>query len=228
MAKTVPVNQLSRREEEKKVFEEFATRYQESIGNPDAKVEETTSVTETGEPALPFQDENQNVVLLNLSRGSFRVCGAFPSVQALTRHFESAGGLKAYGDVSIFHSPMHKKFLLCSSFDKQCDGNYTLKKIEKITEAYLQSIAQNNREFQENKELKKQGQVDMNKKRIQPNTEASDQPNAETKRNVSDGNISDFAISKFTMNRDKNAVVTGQVASDRIQLMLSNADYSVD
>ena len=44
---------------------------------------------------------------------------------------------------------------------------------------------------------------------------------------TSEGQI-DYPISKFTINRDKNAVVTGQVASDRIQLMLSNADYSVD
>jgi len=44
---------------------------------------------------------------------------------------------------------------------------------------------------------------------------------------TSEGQI-DYPISKFTMNIDKNAVVTGQVASDRLQLVLSNADYSVD
>ena len=44
---------------------------------------------------------------------------------------------------------------------------------------------------------------------------------------TSDGQT-EYQISKFTINKDKNAVVTGQVATDRIQLMLNNADYSVD
>jgi hypothetical protein len=35
-------------------------------------------------------------------------------------------------------------------------------------------------------------------------------------------------ISKYTLSLEKNAVVSGRVATDRVQLLLNNADFSVN
>ncbi len=38
----------------------------------------------------------------------------------------------------------------------------------------------------------------------------------------------DLVVSKYTLNNEKNAIVSGNVAQDRVQLLYNNADFMID
>jgi hypothetical protein len=159
--------------EEKKVREEFAARYEEL---------KTVSAAPTTEnldglpnpynamPVLPFMDPQQQVVLLNITHRQqipkskipgFRVCGAFENVDKLKRQVQSAGGPSAFGGANLIKADMHKKFLICSSLDKQQSPTYVLNKIDEATQRYLKMLDFHTEEFKENKENRRQGKTGL-------------------------------------------------------------------
>lgn len=154
--------------EEKKVREEFAARYEESktvTENLDGLPNPYTAM-----PILPFTDQKQQVVLLNITHRhqipkskipGFRVCGAFENVDRLKRHVQSAGGPSAFGGANLIKADMHKKFLICSSLDKQQSPTYVLNKIDEATQRYLKMLDYHAEEFKENKENRKQGKTGL-------------------------------------------------------------------
>lgn len=153
--------------EEKKVREEFAARYEESktVENLDGLPNPYTAM-----PVLPFTDSKQQVVLLNITHRQqipkskipgFRICGAFENVDRLKRHVQSVGGPAAFGGANLIKADMHKKFLICTSLDKQQSPTYVLNKIDEATQRYLKMLDFHAEEFKENKENRKQGKTGL-------------------------------------------------------------------
>lgn len=150
--------------EEKRIREEFSQRYQELAG-----AEPAATPAPQGD-ALPFHDPSQQVVLLNIAHRqqiprsklpAFRICGGFESLDKLKRHVLSTGGPDAYGGANLIKADIHKKFLLCSTLDKQQNAEYVLEKIEALTQKYLQTLQFHTQEFNENKERRQQGKTGL-------------------------------------------------------------------
>jgi hypothetical protein len=172
---------LNPKVEEKKIHEEFSTRYQELTGNVSSGQIQSESVGAGGLahempnpyealPVLPFSDPTQQVVLLNITHRQqiprsklpgFRICGAFDSVNKLKQHALNIGGPSAYGGANLIKADVHKKFLICSSLDKQQNSDYVLKKIEDLSAKYTQTLKFHTEEFNENKSKRQQGQTGL-------------------------------------------------------------------
>ena len=93
----------------------------------------------------------------------FRVCGAFENVEKLKRHVQAAGGPAAFGGVNLIKADVHKKFLICSSLEKQQEPGYVFDKIEKLTAAYEKTLRFHTEEFNENKAKRQQGKTGLSK-----------------------------------------------------------------
>jgi hypothetical protein len=153
------------RAEETKVHAEFATR-QEDL---DSSESITTGIA-SGDNCLPFIDPSQQVVLLNIAHRNqmprskhpaFRICGAFPDVNRLKQHAMGTGGATSYGNANLLKAETHKKFLICSSWDKQQNAEYVMKKIEDLTERYVKLLQFHTAEFNENKQKRQQGKTGL-------------------------------------------------------------------
>lgn len=158
--------------EEMKIKEEFSARYQELANQTESDPSRTLPNPYENVPTAPFEDPTQQVVLLNITHRNqvpksklpgFRVCGAFENVDKLKRHALSVGGPNAYGGATLVKADAHKKFLICSSIEKQQDSAYVMKKIDDITQRYLQTLNFHNEEFKENKEKRQQGKTGLSK-----------------------------------------------------------------
>jgi hypothetical protein len=114
---------------------------------------------------LPFKDPEQNWILINVAHleqsphsrvPQFRLCGAFAhkminGENMILRHVQEVGGVKAYGNVNLLTTEMHKKFLICTSFKKQMDSEYVQQKIQEVTLAYQQHNQYCKEEFEAKK-----------------------------------------------------------------------------
>ena len=160
-------------EEEKKIKTEFASRYTDINSAPSNVGPTQDSIPNnpyTDLTSLPFYDDNQKVILLNITHRNqrpkskipgFRICGGFPTIEKLKDHAKSAGGIKAYGGANLLKADAHKKFLICSSWEKQQNPTYVLNKIKDITEKYVATLKIHNEEFKKNKEEHKQGKTGL-------------------------------------------------------------------
>ena len=119
-----------------------------------------------------FLGDTQKVVLLNIGHRfqnpkskvpAFRICGSFEDIKRLKKHVETVGSRKVMEKQILLKADAHKKFLICSSFDKQQNPTYVMKKIEEITERYMKTINFHNEEFKQNKEQRKQGKTGLSK-----------------------------------------------------------------
>ena len=152
---------------ETKVRTEFAARHQdlEACG---AAV--NVSDSNMSDNAIPFEDESQKVVLLNITHRNqipkskipgFRICGAFPDINRLKQHALSVGGPTSFGGANLLKADTHKKFLICSSWEKQQNADYVMKKIEDLTERYGKLLQFHTEEFNENKQKRQQGKTGL-------------------------------------------------------------------
>lgn len=157
--------------EEKKVHENFAERFQD-INTPEITSNDPAGGNNAyaNMPSLPFEDNLQKVVLLNITHRNqipksklpgFRICGAFPDIEKLKKHVNSVGGTSAYGGANLLKADSHKKFLICSSFEKQQNSTYVLNKIDEITKKYMGILQKHEEEFKENKEARRQGKTGL-------------------------------------------------------------------
>lgn len=170
-------------EDNKEMIAEFSTRERElkmatgsreDIDMWDEKGTDASPLNQfSDQPPLPFQDPNQNVFVVNIAHRqqrpvskipAFRICGGFKDVAKLKRHVMSVGGDKAYGGATIHGVASHKKFLLCSSLEKQQNADYVMNKIEEITNLYVDMINFHNEEFESNKAMKRQGMTGLSKR----------------------------------------------------------------
>lgn len=185
MSKTkTSVSKFSIQEEEKKVREEFSNRYEDVVqssqglasapsSSPSPSSDNVGPNAYSDLPLLPFEDDNQRVILLNIAHRNqipkskvpaFRICGAFENIDRLKRHVASVGGAPSYGNANLLKADAHKKFLICSSLEKQQNSNYVMKKIDEITTRYVSTINFHNEEFKQNKESRKQGKTGLSQK----------------------------------------------------------------
>ena len=172
------VKALDTQTEEKKIHEEFSSRYNElSEMSGTAASSSAPQIIGDGfpnpyaaNPVLPFDDTEQQVVLLNITHRQqipkskipgFRVCGAFKDLEKLKRHALNSGGPAAYGGSNLIKADVHKKFLICSSLEKQQNASYVLGKIEELAKKYTQTLKFHADEFKENKENRQQGKTGL-------------------------------------------------------------------
>ena len=165
------LNVFDSKVEEKKIHEEFSSRYQElSTGGQTTEIGDGLPNPYAAMPILPFDDPTQKVILLNIAHRQqipkskipgFRICGAFESVEKLKRHALSAGGPSAYGGSNLIKADVHKKFLICSSLEKQQNPSYVLGKIDEMTQKYTKTLQFHSEEFKENKEKRQQGKTGL-------------------------------------------------------------------
>jgi len=171
------VKSLDTQKEEKKIHEEFSSRYNELSEMSGTASSSSTQIIGDGlpnpyaaNPVLPFDDAEQQVVLLNITHRQqipkskipgFRVCGAFKDLEKLKRHALNSGGPAAYGGSNLIKADVHKKFLICSSLEKQQNASYVLGKIEELAKKYTQTLQFHADEFKENKENRQQGKTGL-------------------------------------------------------------------
>jgi len=184
----------SQADEEKAIHAEFSSRYQELSAPSSAPVADGLPNPYAALPVLVFDDPAQQVVLLNIAHRqqipkskvpAFRVCGAFESLDKLKRH-ALACGTAAYGGANLIKADVHKKFLICSSLEKQQNPAYVLKKIEDLTQRYTEQLQFHAREFEENQKARQQGKtglshVDKTRNKVSSRKELLDKKFDETK-----------------------------------------------
>jgi hypothetical protein len=173
------VKKIDPAKEEKHIHAEFSSRFQE-IHQPNSRDGGGGGDGLDGfpnpylaAPNLQFEDPLQQVVLLNITHRQqnpkstmpgFRICGAFENVDKLKRHVQTAGGPAAYGGVNLIKADVHKKFLICSSLQKQQEPGYVLDKIDKLSAAYDKTLRFHTEEFNENKAKRQQGKTGLSTK----------------------------------------------------------------
>jgi hypothetical protein len=161
---------LSNNEEQLKIIGDFASRYEDVNPTPKPNQDSLSNNPYTDLSPLPFYDDNQKVILLNITHRNqrpkskipgFRICGGFPNVDRLKDHVKVSGGINAYGCANLLKADAHKKFLICSSWEKQQNNTYVLNKIKDITDKYVATLKLHNEEFKRNKEEHKQGKTGL-------------------------------------------------------------------
>lgn len=219
------------RDEEKKIHEEFSSRYNEL-----SEMSKPASAGSIGDglpnpyaalPVLPFDDPEQQVVLLNITHRQqipkskipgFRICGAFKDIEKLKRHAIHSGGPAAYGGSNLIKADVHKKFLICSSLEKQQNASYVLGKIDELTQKYTKTLQFHAEEFQENKEKRQQGKTGLSQvekvKKISSRKQLLDKKFEDEKENGSEtGDVSRNAevrnqsVAVVTIMNDSSAPV---------------------
>ena len=163
--------------DEEFVHQQFAERYQETIrerndnsGGGGGSGGSGNNTVLVSNPNEVFEDPDQKVILINIAHRhqnpkskipSFRICGAFPDVDRLKRHVSSTGGVNAYGGANLLKAEAHKKFIICTSYEKQQNADYMMTKINDITERYIKTLKFHNEEFNQNKSNRKQGKTGL-------------------------------------------------------------------
>ena len=203
-------------QETKENFATFLSRYDDvssgtvSDGNSNNKYQDLTP--------LPFEDDQQKVILLNITHRQqrpkskipgFRICGAFRNIDKLKKHVESVDGVKGYGGANLLKADAHKKFLICSSFEKQQNSTYVLNKIKDVTDKYVEILKAHDQEFKNNKEEQKMGQTGLSQhekiKKLESQKELDQQFDDELKKELHKESNTE------TENKPKN-VETGEVS----------------
>jgi hypothetical protein len=165
---------MNKSDEQIKIIENFTSRYQETTENENKNdggtCDNRSDNNNSNLPPLPFDDPLQQVVLLNITHRQqfpkskipgFRICGAFKNTDKLKDHVKQCGEAAGYGGAHLFKADIHKKFIMCSSVDKQKNPQYVMQKIEDISKKYITTIQFHNDEFTQNKKNHRQGKTGL-------------------------------------------------------------------